>query len=34
MLVATTTSVVSIVVKEYEHASMDEVIRDNVMPLN
>jgi hypothetical protein len=33
MLVATTTSVVSTVVKESVHASLDEVIRENVMHL-
>ncbi|CAB4025489.1 Hypothetical predicted protein [Paramuricea clavata] len=33
MLVATTTSVVSTVVKESVHASLDEVIWENVMPL-
>lgn len=33
MLVATTTSVVSTVLKESVHASLDEVIRENVMPL-
>ena len=33
MLVATTTSVVSTIVKDSLHASLDEVIRENVVPL-